>query len=133
MRKRVLAFLALPVLAFSMGEPTGTPPEVKGLTVVVVDRSGVKHKLKNPTCEGLSYLKVRKGSLEYSVSLTNIKKIEVLKVEKDRAVIKIYTKDGKEEVFEASPNTFCVMQSELGNVTFTLKDVKEIIVVGEEG
>jgi len=132
MRKVLTALTLCSFLAFGMGEPTGTPPEVKGLTVVVIDKNGVKHRLKNPTCEGLSYLKVRKGSLEYSVSLTRIKKIEVLKVEKDRVLLKIYTKDGKEEVFEASPNTFCVMQSELGNVSFSIKDVKEIIVEGEE-
>jgi len=132
MRKVLTALTLCSFLAFGMGEPTGTPPEVKGLTVVVIDKKGVKHRLKNPTCEGLSYLKVRKGSLEYSVSLTRIKKIEVLKVEKDKVLLKIYTKDGKEEVFEASPNTFCVMQSELGNVSFSIKDVKEIVVEGEE-
>jgi len=131
MRILLIGLLLIPSLLLAMAETAGPPPEVKGIEIVVVDKSGVKHTLKSPTCEGLSYLKVKKGSLEYSISLTKIKKIEVIRVGRDKALLRIHTKDGKAEIFETSPNTFCVMQSELGNVSFTLRDVKEIIFKGE--
>ena len=128
MRKFLIAFAVCTSLAFSMAEPGGIPPEIRNIKVIVVDKKGVKHEFRNPTCEGLSYLKVRKGELEYSISITKIKKIEILETGEDYVKIKITTVDNKKDIFEASPGTFCIGQSDLGNVTFTLKDVKEIIL-----
>ena len=132
MRKRFLLLLFAPVLLFGMAEPTGVPPEIKGINVVVVDKKGVKHTLRSPICDGESYLKVKKGTLEYSISLRNIKKIVVKSVKGDNVELIIETKDGKTDTFTTSAYTLCAMQSNLGNVSFNLKDVKEIIFQGAE-
>ncbi len=132
MRKIIFLFVFIPTLFFGMAEPTGVPPEIKGINVVVVDKKGVKHSLRSPICDGESYLKVRKGTLEYSISLRNIKKITVKSVKGDNVELIIETKDGKAETFITSAYTLCAMQSNLGNVSFNLKDVKEIIFQGAE-
>lgn len=132
MRKRLFLLILLPTLMFGMAEPTGVPPEIKGIKVVVIDKKGVKHTLKSPVCDGESYLKVKKGTLEYSISLRNIKRITVKSVKGDNVELLIETKDGKTDTFTTSAYTLCAMQSNLGNVSFNLKDVKEIIFQGEE-
>lgn len=119
-------------LVFPMAEPTGSPPEVKNLNVIVVDKKGVKHVLKSPTCEGLSYIKVRKGDIEYAVSLTNVEKMEIINVSGDKAIVKIHLRNGKSEVFELPSNYFCSAVSDIGNASFTIKDVKEIQFRKEE-
>ena len=132
MRKRLFLFVFIPALLFGMAEPTGVPPEIKGINVVVVDKKGVKHNLRSPICDGESYLKVKKGTLEYSISLRNIKRIVVREIKGDNAVIDIETRDGSVDTFTTSAYTLCAMQSNIGNVSFNLKDVKEIIFRGEE-
>ncbi len=132
MRKRLFLLAFLPVMLFGMAEPTGVPPEIKGIKVIVIDKKGVKHTLRSPICDGESYLKVKKGSLEYSISLRNIKRIVVNGVQGDKVFIQIETKGGKRDNFVASAYTMCAMQSKVGNVSFNLKDVKEIIFQGAE-
>ncbi len=132
MRKITFLLVLLPIFIFGMAEPTGVPPEIKGINVVVVDKKGVKHSLRSPICDGESYLKVRKGALEYSISLRNIKKIVVNSIKGDDVELVIETKDGRKDTFIASAYTLCVMQSYLGNVSFNLKDVKEIMFQGAE-
>ena len=132
MGKRLFLLILMPVILFGMAEPTGVPPEIKGINVVVIDKKGVKHNLRSPICDGESYLKVKKGTLEYSISLRNIKKIVVRSVKGDNVELVIETKDGKADTFTTSAYTLCAMQSSLGNVSFNLKDVKEIIFQGAE-
>ncbi len=127
----LLSFLSFS-LVFPMAEPTGSPPEVKNINVIVIDKKGVKHILRSPTCEGLSYIKVKKGDVEYAVSLTNVKKMEIINVSGDKAIVKIHLKNGKAEVFELPSNYFCSAVSDIGNASFTIKDVKEILFRKEE-
>ncbi len=132
MRKIIFLLVFLPTFVFSMAEPTGVPPEIKGMNVIVVDKKGIKHSLKSPICDGESYLKVRKGTLEYSISLRNIKRIIIKNIKGDEVELVIETKDGEMDTFITSAYTLCVMQSNLGNVSFNLKDVKEIMFQGAE-
>jgi len=125
--KRLLIVLIIPVLLFGMAEPTGAPPEVKSIKMVVIDKEGKKHELKSPLCEGLSYLKVKQGGVEYSVSLTNVKEIEVLNVSGDLAIVKVKYRNGKEGIFKISASTLCTGTSDFGNASFYLKDVQKII------
>ncbi len=130
MRKWIFPLFAIPFLLFGMAEPTGVPPEIKGIQVVVIDKKGVRHSLRSPVCDGESYLKVKKGTIEYSISLRNIKRITIERIEGDTVYLRIETKDGKSENFTTSAYTLCAMQSGIGNVSFNLKDVKEIIFQG---
>jgi len=132
MRKFLFIAVLIPLLSFSMAEPAGAPPEVKNISIVVIDKEGKKHQLKSPTCEGLSYIKVRKGQVEYSISFTNIEKLEILNVSGDKAMVKIKLKSGKEDIFDMPSHAFCTALSEIGNASFTMKDIKEIIFHKEE-
>ena len=132
MKKFLFSFLLVPVLSFSMAEPAGAPPEVKNISIVVIDKEGKKHQLKSPTCEGLSYIKVKKGEVEYSISLTNLEKLEIINVSGDKAIVRVKLKGGKEEVFNISSHAVCSALSEIGNASFTMKDIKEILFQKEE-
>ena len=115
-----------------MAEPGGVPAEIRNIKAVVVDKKGVKHELRNPVCEERAYLKVRKGELEYSISITRIKKIEILEAGEDYVKLRITAVDNKKDIFEAPSGISCRGQSDLGSVTFTLKNVKEIILERRE-
>lgn len=132
MRKFLFIAVLIPLLSFSMAEPAGAPPEVKNISIVVIDKEGKKHQLKSPTCEGLSYIKVKKGEVEYSISLTNLEKLEIINVSGDKAIVRIKLKGGKEEVFNISSHAVCSALSEIGNASFTMKDIKEILFQKEE-
>jgi len=125
--KKVLLLLFVPILISAMAEPTGAPPEVKNIKILVVDKEGKKHELRSPLCEGLSYLKVKLGGIEYSISLTNLKEVEVINVSGDMAKVKIKYRNGKEGVFDISANTLCTGTSDFGNASFYLKDVQKIL------
>ncbi|AAC06953.1 hypothetical protein [Aquifex aeolicus] len=125
--RKIISMLFIPLFIFAMAEPAGAPPEVKNIKILVLDRAGKKHELKSPLCEGLSYLKVKHGGIEYSVSLTSLEEIEVLSVSGDVAKIKLKYKNGKEEIFDISANTLCTGTSDFGNASFYLKDVQKIL------
>ncbi|NPA32589.1 MAG: hypothetical protein GXO04_03080 [Aquificae bacterium] len=132
MRKVLSAVLLTLALSFGMSEPTGAPPEVKHIALVVIDREGKEHHLKSPTCEGLSYIKVKKGEVEYSISLTNVREIEVLRISGDTAIVRIKLENGKEDVFEMPAHAFCTALSDVGNASFRIEDVKKIVFRKEE-
>lgn len=131
MRKGFLLLALLPALIFGMAEPPNALSETKDVKVLVIDRKGTNHILKSPMCGGRPYLKVNKGTLEYSISLKSVKRIVVGNVKGDSVELIIETKDGKTDTFTAPAFTLCTMESNLGKVSFSLKDVKEIILQGE--
>ena len=131
MRKGFFLLALLPSLIFGMAEPSTALSETKDITVLVIDRKGTNHILKSPMCGGRPYLKANKGTLEYSISLKNVKRIVVGSVKGESVELLVETKDGKTDTFTAPAHTLCSMESNLGKVSFNLKDIKEIILKGE--
>ena len=120
----ILLFLAL--LIYGMSEPAEIPPELRSLKAKVVDKKGVTHQLTAFKCNDGATLKFRKGSLDYTLSLTSIRSIEVLGVEDGNARVSVQLKDGKKESFELPSSTRCTAQTEVGNVSFYITEVKSI-------
>ncbi len=115
-------------LILSMAEPI----KDKGLSVEVEDNKGVKHHLKGLICGGKPYLKVKEGSLEYSVDPSNVKSIEILSQEGDQLKIKVQLKNGSSKEYSLSSNTYCKAKSNVGEAGFYLRDVKAIFIKTED-
>ena len=130
--RRVLPVILLTPLLLSMSEPASVPPEVKKLRAKVLDLKGVEHSLKEFSCGGES-LEFRKGTLDYTVSLPSIERIEVLGENSGSVKVRVKLRSGKEEVFELPSSVRCTAYSELGSVSFYINEVKSIeIIKGEE-
>jgi len=50
---------------------------MKNLRAKILDRKGIKHELKGLVCDQGETIKFRKGSLNYILSLSSIKRMEV--------------------------------------------------------
>lgn len=130
--KRRLLLLMPALLSLSMSEPASLPPELRNLKVKVLDSKGVVHELTTLKCnEGIN-LKLKRGSLEYTIPFTEVRKIEVVEVAEDRTKVELTLKDGKRETFYTSSSTRCTAISDVGNVSFYISEIKSIEVEGEQ-
>ncbi len=121
----LLLFL-IPFLTYGMSEPAQIPPELRNLKARVRDTKGVVHELRAFRCNEGATLKFKRGSLDYTLSLSSIKSIKVLQVEGGSVKVLVLLKDGKRESFELPPSTRCTAQTDVGNVSFYITEVKSI-------
>lgn len=132
MRRALTVILHIPFL-LSMSEPVSLPPEVKKVKAVVVDNKNVKHSLRGLSCGRGSVMKFKKGTLDYTLSLTSIKEMEVLGEEEGSVRVRVKLRNGKEEVFDLPSSTRCTAESEVGNVGFYINEIRSIeLLQGEE-
>jgi len=115
-----------------MSEPANLPPELRNLKVKVLDSKGVIHELTALKCSEGGSLKLRKGSLDYTISLTRIRKINVLGVKDNSVKVELLLKDGKREFFYMPSTTKCTAVSDVGGVSFYISEIKSIEVKGEQ-
>ena len=130
--KRVLPLILTAPLLVSMSEPASVPPEVKKLKAKVLDGRGVEHELREFSCGGSS-LEFRKGTLDYTVPLSSIERIEVLGENPGSVKVRVKLRSGKEEVLELPSSVRCTAYSDLGSVSFYINEVRSVeILKGEE-
>ncbi|MFN3870974.1 MAG: hypothetical protein ACK4MW_05780 [Aquificaceae bacterium] len=122
---RKILFL-LPFLV-SMSEPI----KDSNIEVTVEDKSGIRHNLKGLVCNGREYLRVREGSIDYSINFSSIERIEVLSQEGKDIKLRIYTNDGGSKEYLVSANTHCKSKTPTGHAGFYIKDVKNIFIKTE--
>lgn len=120
-------YLLIPLI-LSMAEPV----KDKGLKVEVEDQKGVKHHLNGLVCGGRAYLKVREGSLEYSIDPSSLKSLEVLSQERDQLRIRLKLKDGSLKEYTVPVDTYCKAKSNVGEASFYLRDIKTIFIKTED-
>ncbi len=125
-RLSALAFLAFSILLMSVAEPVRVPRETQNIVIDVVDSEGKVHRLKGISCNGKGYLRVRKGSVEYSISLKSIKEIKVLEKGPNKVLLRVITLDGVSDNFNVSPSTICMSESKIGEANFYIKNVQSI-------
>ncbi len=132
--KRALLIFASSVTAYvwGMSEPPPVPKEIKEARIRVVDLKGVVHNLRNLRCDEGSVLKFGRGTLSYSLSLSSIRKIEVLGSEEGVVKVRVQLEDGKGEVFELPSSTRCTADSEVGSVSFYVNEVKSVEILKGE-
>jgi hypothetical protein len=109
----------------SMAEPVKLS---KNIHIKVIDAEGITHHLRGISCNGRDYLKVREGSIEYSIPFESIKHIKVLSQKEGILDINVELTDGTERRISVSANTYCTSQSELGKASFYIKDVRDIFI-----
>ncbi len=102
------------------------------LRIELEDREGVRHSLRGLFCNGKDYLKVREGSVDYSITFGSISSIEVLGQDPSGLRIRVNSREGTTKEYFLSPNTYCRASSKLGEAGFYLKDVKTIFIKVEE-
>lgn len=102
------------------------------IKVVVEDKSGVRHNFNGIVCNGREYLRVKEGSVDYSIDFSAIERIEVLSQEGKDIKLKVYTKGGGSKEYLVSANTHCKSKIPIGYAGFYLKDVKDIFIKVEE-
>ena len=131
--RRFLPVLILIPLLLSMSEPASVPPEMKNLRAKVVDRKGVEHQLRGLVCNQGGTVKFKKGTVDYTLSLSSIRMIEVLGEEEGSVRVRVKLKDGEEEVFNLPSSTRCTADSDVGSVSFYINEIKSIeLSQGEE-
>ncbi len=131
--KRFLPLILITPLLVGMSEPASVPPEVKNIKAKVLDKKGVEHQLKEFSCGEGASLEFRKGTLDYTISLSSIERIEVLGENSGNVKVKVRLRSGKEEVFDLPSSVRCTAYSEVGSVSFYINEVKSIeIIKGEE-
>jgi len=113
------------LLALSMGEPVKLN---KNLHIQVVDKEGITHKFSGILCNGRDYLRVKEGSVEYSVPFENVRQISVLSQRGESVYVKLILTNGVEKEIALSSNTYCTSQSELGKAGFYIRDVRDIFI-----
>lgn len=131
MKRRMLAILPV-LLSLSMSEPTSLPPELRNLKVKVLDSKGVVHELTSLKCNEGGNLKLKRGSLDYTLPFTDVQKIKVLEVSGGEVKVELLLKDGKRETFEMPSSTRCTAVSDVGNVNFYISEIRSIEVEGEQ-
>jgi len=124
LRSLLLVFSAL--IIYGMSEPAQVPPELRDLRAEVKDSKGVVHKLTAFRCNDGATLKFKRGSLDYTLSLTSIRSIEVLGAEDGSVKVLVRLKDGRKESFELPSSTRCTAQTDVGSVSFYITEVKSI-------
>ncbi len=128
----VTLFLAS-VLLVSMAERSQVPPELRNLKALVKDSKGVSHELTSLRCGDGASLKLKKGNLDYYVSLSSIKSIEVLGQDGEAVRVKLSLRDGSSETLHISSSTRCTAQSKLGTVSFYINEVRSVkLIKGRE-
>ncbi len=120
------ALLVLYIFILSTAEPVRVPKETQDIAIDVVDRSGKVHMLKGISCNGRSYLRVKKGSVEYSISLKSLKEIKVLETKGMDTTVRVILRDGTSDNFRVSSSTICMSESKLGEATFYIKNIQSI-------
>ncbi len=122
------SILLLYILILGVAEPVRVPRETENITVEVIDTSGQLHKLKGISCNGKSYLRVKKGSVEYSIALKSLKEVNVERKKGSLVTVSVVMRDGLKDTFNVSASTVCMSESKLGEATFYIKNVKRIIL-----
>lgn len=102
------------------------------LRIELEDRKGVKHNLRGLLCNGKDYLKVREGSVEYSIAFSSLNSIEVLGQDPSGLRIRVNPREGTTKEYSLSPSTYCRGSSKLGEAGFYLKDAKTIFIKVED-
>jgi hypothetical protein len=123
---RLILITLIPLIVYSMSEPAQIPPELKKLRAKVVDKKGVVHELVAFRCNEGSVLKFKKGSLDYTLSLSSVKTIEVVGQEDGYTEVVVKLKDCKKDTFLIPSSTRCSAQSDVGDVSFYMNEVKRI-------
>ena len=124
--KRFGVLIAGVPLLLGMSEPVSIPPEVRNMSVTVEDTEGTVHRLRGLNCGEGASLTLKKGALDYSVSLSQIKEIRVLGVRGGEATLSVLFKDGKKEKFSVTSSLKCTSESEVGTVDFYIGEVRRI-------
>jgi len=126
MRKEraILSLLAAPLL-YSMSEPAEIPPELRDLKVKVTDAEGVTHSLRGFRC-GDGVLRLKRGALSYNISLSTVRKITLLSASEGIARVRVEFRDGGSEEFSVPASTKCESESDVGNVSFYISEIREI-------
>jgi len=131
--KRIAPLIFLSPLLLGMSEPVNVPSEVKNLKAKVVDAKGVEHELGELVCGRGGAIRFEKGSLDYTVPLTSIKRLEVLEEDGTSVRVRVVLKGGKEEIFSVPSSTKCTADSEVGSVSFYINEIKSLeLFPGEE-
>ncbi len=112
----------------SMAEPV----KDSKLRVELEDKDGLKHSLRDLTCNGRSYLRLKEGKVEYVVNFSSLKSIEVINQEGQQLKVRLYLKDGPSRDYLIPANTYCKGNSQTGEAGFYLRDVKTIFIMTEE-
>ncbi len=115
----------------SMGEAPKTPPEVINLKAKVVDIKGISHEVRGLSCFEGGVLKLKKGSLEYTLDIRKVKKIEVLREREGDLEVRVLMVNGEEETFSVRSSIRCSALSSVGAVDFYLSEVKTITFLKE--
>ncbi len=108
-----------------MSESAGIPQELGNVRIRVKDLQNVVHTLRGLSCGKNGILSFKKGTLNYNIPISSIKKISLISKSEERVKLKV-TFNGKAEEFEMSANTRCFSRSEIGTVSFYIKEIKEI-------
>ncbi len=124
--RRALLF-TLPFL-LSMAEPV----KDKNLLIEVEDREGIRHNLRGLACNGKDYIKVKEGALEYAVGFKSLKSVEVLSQEGQNLRVRLSFKQGSVKEYLIPTTVHCKAVSDVGDVSFYLKDIKVIFISTEE-
>ncbi len=130
---RLLTLSLVSVFLLSMSEAPEIPPELRNLKAKVQDVKGVVHELTAFRCNEGATLKFRKGSLDYSISLSSVRSIEVVGMDEEGVKVKVRMKDGSTETFLLPASTRCTAQTKTGNVSFYINEVRKIELIQGEG
>jgi hypothetical protein len=128
-----LSLFAVSLFILGAAEPVRVPKETQSITIDVIDRAGKVHRLKGISCNGRSYLRVRKGSVEYSISLKSLKEIKVLESKGMDTSVRVVLLDGTSDNFKVSSSTICMSESKLGEASFYIKNIQSITFRHGEG
>jgi len=127
MKRFVLSLSLLATfLLLSMSEPAELPPELRSLKAKVVDAKGVVHNLSSFSCNNGATLKFKKGSVNYMLPITSIKRLEVIGAEDGGVKVKVTLSEGKQGEFSLSTSTRCKGMADMGSVAFYINEVKSI-------
>lgn len=121
-------WLLLLPLILSMAEPV----KDSKLKVEVEDREGLKHQLTGLSCGGRAHLRVKEGTLEYSINFSALRSIHVVGHEGQQLRVRLSFTDGASKEYLIPANTYCRAGSQVGEAGFYLKDVKTIFIKREE-
>ena len=124
--RRLSLVSVLSLFLLGMSEPASLPPELKHLKAKVVDIKGVEHNLKGLVCNQGGSIKFKKGSLDYTLPLSSLRKIEILSEEEGSVSVRVTLKDGKKEILNLPSSTRCTADSDVGSVSFYINEVKSV-------
>jgi len=126
MRKgSALLLLSFTPVLYGMSEPASVPSELREVKVRITDMQGVSHSLKGIRCSD-GTLRLRRGTLSYSIPLSSIRKITSLSSADGNVRIRVEFRDGSAEEFEISATARCVSESRAGTVSFYMAEIREI-------